>query len=95
MEGLIAGGQLSEITDKVKPEWLIPVSSHRVPNPLEGYVVSFVRLHKRGFNVPVNRFLWALCFYYGVELHNFAPNAISQTATFIAACEGFLGIEAH
>jgi hypothetical protein len=25
-------------------------------------------------------------------LHNFAPNAISQAATFICVCEGFLGI---
>jgi hypothetical protein len=27
-----------------------------------------------------------------VELHNFAPNAISQAATFVGICEGFLGI---
>jgi hypothetical protein len=27
-----------------------------------------------------------------VELHNFAPNAISQAATFIGVCEGFVGI---
>jgi hypothetical protein len=27
-----------------------------------------------------------------VELHNFVPNAISQAATFIGVCEGFLGI---
>jgi hypothetical protein len=30
--------------------------------------------------------------HYEVELHNFAPNAISQTATFAGICEGFLGI---
>jgi hypothetical protein len=34
----------------------------------------------------------ALCYHYGVELHNFTPNAISQAATFIGVCEGFLGI---
>jgi hypothetical protein len=34
----------------------------------------------------------ALCHHYGVELHNFAPNAISQAATFVRVCEGFLGI---
>jgi hypothetical protein len=34
----------------------------------------------------------ALCHHYGVELHNFAPNAISQAATFVGICEGFLGI---
>jgi hypothetical protein len=33
-----------------------------------------------------------LCHYYGVELHNFAPNTISQAATFVGVCEGFLGI---
>jgi hypothetical protein len=27
-----------------------------------------------------------------VELHNFSPNAISQAATFVGICEGFLGI---
>jgi hypothetical protein len=33
-----------------------------------------------------------LCYHYGVELHNFAPNAISQVACFVTVCEGFLGI---
>ena len=30
-----------------------------------------------------------------MELHNFAPNAISQAAVFVAICEGYLGITAH
>jgi hypothetical protein len=34
----------------------------------------------------------ALCYHYGVELHNFAPNVISQAATFVGVCEGYLGI---
>jgi hypothetical protein len=34
----------------------------------------------------------ALCYHYGVELHNFTQNAISQAATFVGVCEGFLGI---
>jgi hypothetical protein len=33
-----------------------------------------------------------LCHHYGVGLHNFAPNAISQADTFAGVCEGFLGI---
>jgi hypothetical protein len=36
-----------------------------------------------------------LCYHYGVELHNFAPNAISQAATFVGICEGLLGILAN
>jgi hypothetical protein len=55
-------------------------------------VVSFVRFHERGFMAPASRFMWALFHHYGVELHNFAPNAISQATTFVGVCEGFLGI---
>ena len=47
------------------------------PNPPEGYAVSLVRLHERGFSVPIGRFMRALCGYYWVELHNFGPNSIS------------------
>jgi hypothetical protein len=39
--------------------------------------------------------MWGLCYHYGVELHNFAPNAISQAATFVVVCEVFLGIPAN
>jgi len=47
--------------------------------------VSLVRLHERGFGVPVGRFMRALCDYYGMELHNFGPNSISQAAVFVAS----------
>ena len=57
--------------------------------------MSLVRLHERGFDVPVSRFMRALCDYYGAELHNFSPNSISQAAVFVAVCEGYLGIEVH
>ena len=59
------------------------------------YVVSLVRLHERGFGVPVGRFMRALCDYYGAELHNFSPNSISHAAVFVAVCEEYLGIEVH
>jgi hypothetical protein len=36
-----------------------------------------------------------LCHNYGVELHNFALNAILQEATFVGICEGFLRIPAN
>jgi hypothetical protein len=61
-------------------------------NAPDGYVVSFIRFHERGFAAPASRFMRALCHRYGVELHNFAPNAISQAATFVGVCEGYLGI---
>jgi hypothetical protein len=70
----------------------VPSERERVPNPPNGYVVSFVRFHEHGFTSPASRFMRALCYHYGVGLQNFVPNAISQAATFVGVCEGFLGI---
>jgi hypothetical protein len=72
--------------------WIIPPVADREPNPLYDYVVSFIRHHERGFATPASRFMRGLCYHYRVELHNFAPNVISQAATFVDVCEGFLGI---
>jgi hypothetical protein len=95
LEALVLGGQLSPAGDGPNPAWVVPPSSDQEPNPPPGYIVSFLRLHERGFNAPASKFMRGLCYHYGVELHNFAPNAISQAASFVAVCEGFLGIPAH
>jgi hypothetical protein len=87
-----AGGQLAVNVDGQPAEWIVLSERERVPNPPYGYVVSFISFHERGFTAPASRFLRALCYHYGVELQNFAPNAISQAATFVGVCEGFLGI---
>jgi hypothetical protein len=89
---LVAGGQLVVNVDAQPADWIMPSERDRVPNPPFGYVVSFVRFHERGCAAPASRFMQALCYHYGVELHNFTPNAISQAATFVDVCEGFLGI---
>jgi hypothetical protein len=89
---LVAGGQLAANEDGQPTEWIMPLERERVPNPLYGYVVSSIRFHERGFTAPASRFLRGLCYHYSVELHNFTPNAISQAATFVGVCEGFLGI---
>jgi hypothetical protein len=89
---LVTAGQLAANEEGRPAEWIVPPAGDRVPNPPEGYVVSFIRFHERGFNAPASRFMRALCHYYGVELHEFAPNAISQAATFVGVCEGYLGI---
>jgi hypothetical protein len=67
----------------------------RQPNPSYDYVVSFIRFHERGFAAPTSRFMRALCYHYDVELHNFTPNVISQAATFVGVCEGFMGIPVY
>jgi hypothetical protein len=71
---------------------MVPPASHREPNPPYDYVVSFIRLHEHNFTTLASRFMRGLCYLYEVELHNFAPNTISQAATFVGVCKGFLGI---
>jgi hypothetical protein len=88
----VTAGQLAANEDGRPPVWIDPPVRDREPNPPSGYVVSFIRFHERGFAAPASRFLRGLCFHYGVELHNFALNAISQAAMFVGVCEGFLGI---
>ena len=89
---LVNSGQLAPNVEGQPPAWIVPPATDREPNPPYGYVVSFIRHHERGFAAPASRFMRGLCHHYGVELHNFAPNAISQAATFVGVCEGFLGI---
>jgi hypothetical protein len=89
---LVTAGQLAVNEDGRPAEWIVPPARDQEPNPPSGYVVSFIRFHERGFAVPASRFMRALCHHYGVELHNFTPNAISQAATFVGVCEVYLGI---
>jgi hypothetical protein len=89
---LVSAGQLAANEEGRPAEWIVPPAGDHAPNLPEGYVVSFIRFHERGFAAPASRFMRALCHRYGVELHNFAPNAISQAATFVGICEGYLGI---
>jgi hypothetical protein len=89
---LVNGGQLAPNVEGAPPAWIVPPATNREPNPLYGYVITFIRLHECVFTAPVSRFMRELCYHYGVELHNFAHNEISQAATFVGICEGFLGI---
>jgi hypothetical protein len=85
---LVTAGQLAANEDGRPAAWIDPPATDREPNPPFGYVISFIRFHERSFAARASRFLRRLCFHYGVELHNFAPNAISQAATFVGVCEG-------
>jgi hypothetical protein len=89
---LVNAGQLGANEDGRPPTWIDPPARDREPNPPFGYVVSFIRFRERSFAASASRFLRGLCFHYGVELHNFALNAISQASTFVGVCEGFMGI---
>jgi hypothetical protein len=49
---LVLGGQLAATGDGLNPAWMVSPPSDKEPNPPPGYVVSFIRLHERGFNAP-------------------------------------------
>jgi hypothetical protein len=74
---LVNGGQLAPNVDGAPPVWIVSPATDWEPNSSYGYVVSFIRLHERGFSAPASRFMQGLCYHYGMELHNFAPNTIS------------------
>ena len=76
LQSLVDGGLLRPVTDPSRPEWIAP-GGEVEPRPHDGYVMSFVSFHERGFGLPADRFMRALPHYYGVKLHNFNPNSIT------------------
>jgi hypothetical protein len=46
LQGLVVDGQLTGNTVPSRLAWIIPSMRHQEPHPLEGYVVSFTRLHE-------------------------------------------------
>jgi hypothetical protein len=75
-------------------EWLLP-ACEELPAPRDGYVVSFAHFNERWFGMPPHLFFRGLLHHYQIELRHLNPNGIQQIASFIALCEGFLGIEPH
>ena len=88
-------GLLRPLSSSTRPEWITPPAEHREPNPLEGYVISFIKFLHRGLGSPPSRFMRALLHHYDVELQHLSPNAISFAAIFAAVCEGYLGEMPH
>jgi hypothetical protein len=82
----VNGGQLAPNVEGAPPAWIVPPAMDREPNPPYGYVVSIIRHHERGFTTPASRFMRGLCYHYGVELHNFAPNAMRDASASGGVC---------
>jgi hypothetical protein len=95
LQELVGDGLLRPRMSQDLPEWRVPLTNHREPSPLEGYMVSFVAFHERGLGAPPSQFMRAILYYYGMEIHHLAPNSISQATIFMVVCEGYLGIEPH
>jgi hypothetical protein len=71
---------------------LISGAKEALTSPL-GYVASFVRFHERGLALPLHPFVVTLFKYLQVQLHFLNSDKIQHMATFIALCEGYLGVE--
>jgi hypothetical protein len=63
LEGLIRCGLLCART--AATEWLMP-SREDAPAPLDGYIISFVPFHERGFMMPPHPFLRRLLHHYQI-----------------------------
>jgi hypothetical protein len=63
---LVGDGLLCPVTNLERSKWIVPTFDEE-PRPREGYVVSFVAFHQRGFGMPASHFMRALLHYYGVE----------------------------
>ena len=61
MEQLVADRLVPMNTSLERSAWIPPRPEETEPNPPDSYVVSLVRLHERGFGVPIGRFMRALC----------------------------------
>jgi hypothetical protein len=75
-------------------QWIKP-RLEDFPEPLPGYVVSFVAFHKHGFSVPARRFIRAVLWTFGLELQHLNLNGVQHLVAFEAVCEGYLGVEVH
>lgn len=56
-------------------------------------MVSFIRFHEQGLDLPLHFLVMVLFDYLQVQLHYLNLNRIQHIATFVALCEGYLGGE--
>src|SRR5688572_30372164 len=90
LEDLVGEGLLRPLTDEQRPEWIPPVGG-AAPSPPPGYIMSFVSFHERGFGVPAGRFMRAILYHYGVELHNLTPQLHLAGRHLRSGVRGVLG----
>ena len=55
----------------------------------------FLSLFVRGLGFPLHPFFRGLLFYYRLDFHDLAPDAILHISLFIIVCEAFLHVTPH
>ncbi|XP_044443710.1 uncharacterized protein [Triticum aestivum] len=75
---------------------------HRLPDPGQiipttnpGERVVFIHHFLRGLGFPLHQFVRGWMFFYGLDFHDLAPNAILNIMAFIIVCEAFLRVRPH
>ena len=73
----------------------LPAPGQVIPTPEPNECVVFVPHFLRGLGFTLDPFVRGLMFYYGLDFHDLAPDAILHISSFIIVCEAFLHVMPH
>ena len=73
----------------------LPTQGQVIPTPEPNKSIVFVSHFLRGLGFSLDPFFRGLMFYYGLDIHDLAPDSILHISSFIVVCEAFLRITPH
>ena len=73
----------------------LPALGQIIPIPEPNESVVFIPHFLRGLGLTLDPFVRGLMFYYGLDFHDLAPEAILHISSFIIVCEAFLHVNPH
>jgi hypothetical protein len=82
---------MGQLPAEEKGIWRAP-GDERVPTPREGELVFFMSHIERGLSIEGSKFFRELMSFYGLRLHDIAPNSLLQVSTFTFLYEAYLQI---
>ena len=73
----------------------LPAPGQVIPTPEPNESVVFVPHFLCGLGLTLDPFVRGLMFYYSLDFHDLAPDAILHISSFIIVCEAFLYVTPH
>ena len=73
----------------------LPAVGQIIPTPEPNESVVFVSHFLRALGLTLDPFVRGFMFYYALDFHDLAPNAILHISSFIVVCEAFLNVTPH
>ena len=73
----------------------LPALGQIIPIPEPNESVVFIPHFLRGLGLTLDPFVRVLTFYYGLDFHDLAPDAVLHISLFIIVCEPFLHLNPH